>query len=60
MVVTDGSASNYAVLHGLDYLNFETLDSGNEPAALADQRDRLVAMIDRALALCAPQVTRAR
>lgn len=60
VVVTDGSASNYAVLHGLDYLNFETLDSGNEPAALADQRDRLVAMIDRALALCAPQVTRAR
>lgn len=52
---TDGSLSNYAVLRGLDYLNFETLDRGTSSAGLADARDRLVAMIDRALAACAPR-----
>ncbi|MES2444296.1 MAG: hypothetical protein V4574_15825 [Pseudomonadota bacterium] len=52
VVVTDRSLSNYAVLHGLAYLNFETLDQGVEPGPLADSRNRLVAMIDRAMALC--------
>ena len=53
VVNSDGSLSNYAVLHGLDYLNFETLETGTEPRALAQARDRLVWMIDRAMTLCA-------
>lgn len=54
VVTSDGSLSNYAVLHGLRYLNFETRDRGLEPAALADARNRLLHMIDTALRLCAP------
>jgi hypothetical protein len=50
--VTDGSLSNYALLRGLDYVNFETQERGVDPAALAQSRDRLSAMIDRALSLC--------
>lgn len=53
VVNSDGSLSNYAVLHNLDYLNFETLETGTEPAALAEARDRLTWMIDRAMTLCA-------
>ena len=53
VVNSDGSLSNYAVLHDLDYLNFETLETGTEPAALAQARDRLTWMIDRAMSLCA-------
>ncbi|MDH4743967.1 hypothetical protein OMP43_08065 [Sphingomonas sp. CBMAI 2297] len=56
VVTSDGSLSNYAVLHGLAYLNFETLDRGLDPAELAQARDRLGFMIDRAIALCAPGV----
>lgn len=56
VVASDGSLSNYAVLHGLSYLNFETLDRGLDPAELALARDRLSFMIDHALALCAPKV----
>ncbi|WP_404339472.1 hypothetical protein AB2M62_08780 [Sphingomonas sp. MMS12-HWE2-04] len=56
VLISDGSLSNYAILHGLRYLNFETQDRGLEPAALAGARDRLVWMIDHALALCAPGV----
>ena len=56
VVASDGSLSNYAVLHGLRYLNFETLDRGLNPAELAKARDRLSFMVDRALALCAPGV----
>lgn len=56
VVTSDGSLSNYAVLHGLAYLNFETLDRGLDPAELALARDRLRFMIDRAIALCAPAV----
>lgn len=52
VLVTDRSLSNYAVLHGLAYLNFETLDQGSEPGPLADSRNRLVAMVDRAMTLC--------
>ena len=49
---TDGSLSNYAVLRGFAYLNFETQDLGLAPAELAKARDRLVWMIDRALGMC--------
>ncbi|SOB87042.1 hypothetical protein SAMN06297144_2162 [Sphingomonas guangdongensis] len=52
VVNSDGSLSNYAVLHGLDYLNFEVRETGTKPVALARARDRLLWMIDRALALC--------
>jgi hypothetical protein len=55
VVASDGSLSNYAVLHHLHYLNFETQDRGLEPAALASARDRLVHMVDQALAMCAPR-----
>jgi hypothetical protein len=60
VVSSDGSLSNYAVLHGLDYLNFETLDRGDAPDALAEGRRRLLHIIDRALAMCAPQIRRKR
>jgi hypothetical protein len=56
VVTSDRSLSNYAVLHGLDYLNFETLDRGDSPDGLAEGRKRLVHIIDRALAMCAPRV----
>jgi hypothetical protein len=56
VVASDGSLSNYAVLHGLSYLNFETLDRGLDPAELALARDRLSFMIDHALAMCAPKL----
>ena len=49
---SDGSLSNYAVLHGLDYLNFETMETGLDRVALSAARDRLTWMIDRAMALC--------
>lgn len=58
VVTSDRSLSNYAVLHGIDYLNFETLERGLDPAALAQSRDRLVHIIDRALAMCAPAIRR--
>lgn len=56
VLTSDGSLSNYAVLHGLAYLNFETLDRGLDPAELAFARDRLLFMVDRAIAMCAPKV----
>ena len=56
VVASDGSLSNYAVLHGLNYLNFETLETGLEPAALAGARDRLLAAVSKALEMCAPRV----
>lgn len=56
VVTSDGSLSNYAVLRGLPYLNFETLERGLDPALLADGRDRLVHAIDRALAACVPDL----
>src|SRR5690606_4883728 len=48
VVTSDGSLSNYAVLRGLPYLNFETRDRGTSPEGLAEMRDRLMFMIDRA------------
>lgn len=59
VVNSDGSLSNYAVLHGLDYLNFETRETGLDPAALAAARDRLTWMIDRAMAMCGQKSGRA-
>lgn len=56
VLTSDGSLSNYAVLHGLAYLNFETVDRGIDPAELALARDRLVFMAEHALAMCAPKV----
>lgn len=56
VVASDRSLSNYAVLHGLDYLNFETLDRGDGAEGLAEGRRRLVHIIGRALAMCAPKV----
>ncbi|MBX3595517.1 hypothetical protein [Sphingomonas sp.] len=50
--VSDGSLSNYALLHGLDYVNFETQERGLSPAGLRESRNRLVAMIDRAMERC--------
>ncbi len=51
---SDGSLSNYAVQHGLDYINFETRDRGNDMASINEGRDRLTAMIDRMMDRCAP------
>ncbi|RYY23834.1 MAG: hypothetical protein EOP62_18850 [Sphingomonadales bacterium] len=56
VVTSDGSLSNYAVLRNIDYLNFETQDRGVSPEGLAEMRDRLMVMIDKALAACAPGV----
>lgn len=49
---SDGSLSNYAVLRRLLYLAFETRERGNDPAGLAEARDRLSYMVDHALAMC--------
>lgn len=49
---SDGSLSNYALAHGLTYINFETRERGSDPVGLGDAQGRLVAMIDRAMALC--------
>lgn len=50
--ISDGSLSNHALLRGMDYVNFETQERGLDPAALAESRNRLTAMIDRAMQLC--------
>lgn len=49
---SDGSLSNYAVQHGLAYVNVETRDRGNDPAGIGAARDRLVAMIDGVMERC--------
>lgn len=56
--VSDGSLSNYALLRGLPYVNFETQERGIAPASLAESRNRLVAMIDRAMERCTAPTTR--
>ena len=50
---SDGSLSNYAVQHGLPYVNVETRERGPTPAGIAAARDRLVAMIDGVMERCA-------
>lgn len=52
VVNTDGSLSNYAVLTGVPYLNFETREPAPGGPTLAGSRDRLSWMIDRAMAAC--------
>ncbi|MDB5687887.1 MAG: hypothetical protein JWR77_2476 [Rhizorhabdus sp.] len=54
VATSDGSLSNYALGHRLTYINFETRERGSDPAGLADAQGRLVAMIDRTMALCGP------
>ncbi len=55
---SDGSLSNYALIHGLDYVNFETQERGLDAARLAESRNRLTAMVDRAMELCTAPATR--
>ncbi|WP_374134849.1 hypothetical protein [Sphingomonas sp.] len=50
---SDGSLSNYAVQHGLAYVNVETRDRGTTAAGIADARGRLIAMIDGVMERCA-------
>lgn len=50
--VSDGSLSNYAVLHGLRYINLETRDRGSQEAGLADARERLARMIEGVMTTC--------
>lgn len=49
---SDGSLSNYAVQHGLRYVNVETRERGSNPEGIAAARDRLVAMIDGVMDRC--------
>lgn len=49
---SDGSLSNYAVQHGLRYVNVETRERGSSPDGIAAARDRLVAMIDGVMERC--------
>ncbi|MEG3179888.1 hypothetical protein [Sphingomonas sp. LT1P40] len=58
VTVSDGSLSNHALLRGLNYVNFETQERGLDPAALAQSRNRLIAMIDRAMTVCTAPITR--
>lgn len=60
VVTSDRSLSNYSVLRHIDYLNFETQDRGLSADGLAEMRDRLMFMIDHALAACAPHIKAAR
>lgn len=50
--ISDGSLSNYALYHGLRYINLETRDRGDDPAGIAAARGRLLAMIDTVMAEC--------
>jgi hypothetical protein len=52
VATSDGSLSNYAVQHGIPYLNFETQDRGSDPAGIAAASARLTAMIDAAMERC--------
>lgn len=53
VATSDGSLSNYAVQHGLPYVNLETQDRGVDPAGLADATGRLVRMVDIVMDRCA-------
>ncbi|OYY72458.1 hypothetical protein [Sphingomonas sp. 28-63-12] len=54
VAISDGSLSNYAVQHGLAYVNIETEERGSAVAGIALARDRLVDMIDGVMARCGP------
>ncbi|MES2095787.1 MAG: hypothetical protein V4459_03435 [Pseudomonadota bacterium] len=57
---TDGSLSNYSILHGYRYVNFETRDRSDQPNGLTDARNRLDQMIDGLMAKCLGVVAPAR
>ncbi|THD38235.1 MAG: hypothetical protein E7773_00285 [Sphingomonas sp.] len=52
--ISDGSLSNYALLHGLRYVNFETRDLGNQAAQRDAARARLTSMIETMMVRCLP------
>ena len=54
VMTSDGSLSNFALFHGLPYVNLETQDRGVTPAGLGDARSRLLAMIGIVMDRCAP------
>lgn len=54
VAISDGSLSNYAVQHGLPYVNIETEERGSSPAGIALARDRLINMIDAVMERCGP------
>ncbi|MBS0478835.1 MAG: hypothetical protein JSR79_05995 [Proteobacteria bacterium] len=54
VMTSDGSLSNFALFHGLPYVNLETQDRGVTPTGLGDARSRLLAMIGIVMDRCAP------
>lgn len=54
VAISDGSLSNYAVQHGLSYINIETEERGSSPAGIALARNRLVNMVDAVMERCGP------
>lgn len=54
VMTSDGSLSNFALFHGLPYVNLETQDRGVTLAGLGDARSRLLAMIGIVMDRCAP------
>ena len=54
VMTSDGSLSNFALLHGLPYVNLETQERGTSPAGLGEGRARLLAMIGIVMDRCAP------
>ncbi len=54
VMTSDGSLSNFALFHGLPYVNLETQERGVTPSGLGDARSRLLAMIGIVMDRCAP------
>ncbi len=54
VMTSDGSLSNFALFHGLPYVNLETQERGVTPEGLGDARSRLLAMIGIVMDRCAP------
>ena len=54
VMTSDGSLSNFALFHGLPYVNLETQERGTTAAGLGDARSRLLAMIGIVVDRCAP------
>lgn len=54
VAASDGSLSNYAVQHGLPYVNVETEERGSSATGIGLARDRLVKMIDTVMERCGP------
>ena len=53
VMTSDGSLSNFALFHGLPYVNLETQERGSSPAGLGEGRARLLAMIGIVMDRCA-------